>query len=337
MIDNFAFAANAVLPMLLLMLLGYYLKKRGIFEQKTIQGLNIFAFRFGISALMFRNVYTIDSIRAIPLDLMIFILVSCVAITLMSAAAALSVTKQRGRRGVLIQVGFRSNYAVIGAALATALGGAEGEAVSASMQAPGIIYFNVMAVICLSLFSEAEDNSIDILSILKSMITNPLIQALSAGLFCLIIREWIPRNPDGTLVFSLSGSLPIIYSFISSLANMATPLLLILLGSQIDFKAAGSIRKEITVGVILRLIAAPALGFLMAFWAASHHMLSLSPAIISTLIAFYGAPNAGVSAVMAEQMGCDGELARQCVVWTTVFCMITLFLWIVGFRTVGLL
>lgn len=42
-------------------------------------------------------------------------------------------------------------------------------------------------------------------------------------------------------------------------------------------------------------------------------------------------------AIMAEEMGCDGELARQCAVWTSVLSMVSLFLWILILRGAELL
>lgn len=40
---------------------------------------------------------------------------------------------------------------------------------------------------------------------------------------------------------------------------------------------------------------------------------------------------------MAEEMGGDGELARQYVVWTCALSMLTLLLWIVFLREFALL
>ena len=85
----------------------------------------------------------------------------------------------------------------------------------------------------------------------------------------------------------------------------------------------------------MRLIGAPALGFLMAIAAAKLNLFLLTPATIGALLALYGSPCPAASAIMAEQMEGDGELARQYVVWSTVFSMLTLFLWALIFRTIS--
>lgn len=173
--------------------------------------------------------------------------------------------------------------------------------------------------------------------ILKKIATNPMILGQVAGLICLVLREFIPRDAQGELVFSLSGSLPFLYSAVESLADMASPLILILLGARVNFSAVGGLKKELVVGVVQRLIVAPAVGFGMAFLADSLGLFTVTPAVLSALVGVYGSPVASASAVMAEEMGGDAELARQYVVWTSAFSMGTLFLWIFLLRTLNLL
>ena len=118
---------------------------------------------------------------------------------------------------------------------------------------------------------------------------------------------------------------------------MASPLILILLGARVNFSAVGDMKKELAVGVIQRLVLAPAAGFGMAFLAQGLGFFAVTPAVLSALVGMYGSPVASASAVMAEEMGGDAELARQYVVWTSAFSMITLFLWIFLLRAAGLL
>lgn len=337
MLSNFRFAFDAVMPMLILIGLGYWLHRRNYFDASALKKMNNFVFTYGIPFLMFNNVYMLDRVGDIPLELMGFVLISLVIITTLCLGVACISTKQKNQRGVIMQVGFRSNFAVIGAAMAAALGGAEGSKIAASLQAPGIIYFNIAAVVCLSAFSEKPNSSINVKAILKNIITNPLIIGLFAGTVCLLLREIIPRNGQGSLIFSLSGNLPSLYSAINSLAKMSTPLVLVLLGAQIDFHSVAGMRRKVVIGTALRLIVVPAVGFGLALWAQRIGVLVLTPAIVSALLAFYGAPVAVAGAVMAEEMGGDGALARQYVVWTTTLSLFTLFGWIVLLRTMGML
>ena len=337
MFDTFMYAFNAVTPMLLLMLLGWWMKAIHFFDDALLAKMNSFTFRFGISCMMFRNTYNLSSLRDIHLDSIWLVLVSCLILTGMGWVEAHIFTDQRNRRGIIMQNSFRSNFAIIGTTLAFSLGGAAGGAVSASLQAPTIIYYNVVAVLCLTIYSDKPDRAVNVPGILKKIATNPMILGQVTGLICLIAREFIPRDAQGELVFSLSRDLTFLYSAIDSLAELASPMILILLGARVNFSAVKDMKKELVMGVIQRLVLAPAVGLGMAFLAQSLGVFSVTPAVLSALVGMYGSPVASASAVMAEEMGGDAELARQYVVWTSAFSMGTLFLWIFLLRTLHLL
>ena len=335
MLSIFSYAFNAIAPILLLVLLGYWLRVKQVFSPSFFKLANRFAFHYSFPALMFINLYTLDSIRGIDLRLAIYLLCSLMVITLVSILLANLLTDVRNQKGVLIQAGFRSNFAIIGLPLVEGLVGSAGQAVAAAMQAPTVIYFNVVSVLALTIYS---DNAVfSPRSILKKLAQNPLIQGLSVGVIALIIREYIPVTEDGVLVFSLSGSMPWLYTALQYLARIGTPLCLIMLGGQFNFSDVRGIRKELTAAVLMRLILAPLLGFSMAFAASHFGLLDLTPAAVGVMIAAYGSPIAVSSAVMASEMHADDVLAGQIVVWTSLLSMFTIFLLTVLFRSAGML
>lgn len=336
MLDSVVFAFNAIAPILLLVALGWFLKERKLLSASTIKQMNTVVFRFGISCMMFRNIYTLSSLVDIRVDAMVLVLVTIGLLTVIGWLEAQVFTDQRRRRGVMIQNSFRSNFAVIGTTLAFALGGETARAVSSSMQAPTIIYYNVMAVICLTIYSDRPDRAVDVKGVLKQIAVNPLILGQVAGLVCLALREVIPRSAQGELVFTLKGNLPFLYTAVDYLADMATPAILILIGAQVNFKAVGGMKKELIVGVIQWLMAAPAVGFGLAILARNLGLIAVTPALFSALVGIYGSPSVAVAGVMTEEIGGDTELARQYVIWTSAFSMVTLFFWIVVLHAAGL-
>lgn len=337
MLDSLLFAANAIIPMMLLLLLGYLLGRRGYFSAETLKQINRFVFRFCVSSMMFRGIYTLSSLSDISMDTMGFVLVSVVTLTLIGWAEAQLCTKERGRRGVIIQNSFRSNIGVVGLYLAGALGGAEGTSACAGIQAPVIIYNNIIAVTCLTVYSDRQGSRPGIGGILHRIAVNPMILGQVSGLVCLLIRPLIPLGADGTPVFSLAGDLPFLYSVIDELASITAPMLLVLLGAQVDFGAVSHFRKELIVGVMHRLAIAPAVGFGMALLAQKLGLLAITPALTAALVGLYGSPAAVASAVMTEEMGGDAELARQYVVWTSALSSLSLFILVLALRRGGLL
>lgn len=335
MLNAFLFSFNAIMPMILLMALGYYLRSKGFFSASVLKEMNHFAFYYCIPSLMFTNVYVLDGLQDIPIKLMAFVLISLVLLTLSGLFIALYSTNKSSQRGVLVQMSFRSNYAIVGAAMAASLGGTAGEAISATLQAPSILYFNIVAVLFLTIFSEDNTRKINIPNICRSIITNPLILAQIFAIACLAIRGILPLNTAGKPIFTIANNVPWFFSFIKSLAKISSPFVFVLLGAQVRFSSVKNMKKLLTLGNLLRLILAPFLGFISYYLATHFNFLTASPAIVSALLALYGSPSPAVAAVMAEEMNCDGELARQCVIWSTVFSMLTLMLWAIFFRMIN--
>ena len=91
-----------------------------------------------------------------PLELAVFAIVSLFVLLLFGIVFSKAATKERFRRGVLIQSAFRSNYAVIGMPVAEALVGTPGMQLAAFLQLPVITFFNLVSVIVLSIFSDPE-------------------------------------------------------------------------------------------------------------------------------------------------------------------------------------
>lgn len=333
----FWFAFHAVTPMLLLMLLGWGLQAKGVFDENMLHKMNGFTFRFGLSAMMFCNTYGLTSLADFRLNVMACVLFAALVLTGIGWAEGRLFTRQRNRRGIMMQNAFRSNFAIIGTTLAISVGGVAGGAAAASIQAPAIIYFNVASVVCLSIYSDRPGQTACLGQILKGIITNPMIFGQLAGVLCLAVREFIPRDVQGELVFSLAKDFPFLYEPVESLADMASPLILILLGARINFSAVGNMKKELAVGVIQRLVLAPVVGFGVAFLAQWLGIVDVTPALASALVGLYGSPVAAASAIMAEEMGGDGELARQYVVWTSAFSMVSLFMWLVLLRSLQVL
>lgn len=336
MLSSLAFAFDAVMPIVALMAFGYWLRRRGTFDGKFLKVANSFNFRWCLSAMLFCNVYSLGDLRDIPWKFALFSLAVFGVFTLVGWLCAALFTRERRRKGVLMQNAFRSNMSIIGLPLAQAMAGQEGVVVASAMQAPSIIYFNLVAVVVLTLYAEGGQK-INFKKILRSIVKNPLIIGLSAGVACLALRMVIPTGADGALIFSLKGTFPWLYTAINNLGKIASPFALVVLGGQFDFSAVRGAKKELVAGVLCRLLICPLIGYAAAFAAQAAGLFTLTPAYIATMIGMFASPVAVSSAVMATEMGADDQLANQLVVWTCLGSMVTVFLQIVAFRSVGML
>ena len=96
--------------------------------------------------------------------------------------------------------------------------------------------------------------------------------------------------------------------------------------------------KEITVGTLWRIVIAPVLGIGGAILLSKYtDVICFGPNEYPALVALFGSPTAVSSAIMARQMGGDGQLATQYVVWTSLGSIVTLFLTVCVLMSMGLL
>lgn len=334
MLEIIQYSMNAVFPILLLIVLGYNAKRSGMLNDQTIARINKFNFRYGYFCLMFVNIYSVDLKEGLPLRMIVLVLGILVLLTVIGWVASAFLTKQRSRRGVLIQASFRSNYAIIGLMMAQALAGDEATKLVAIFQLPAVLYYNSVSVLAMSIYSDS-DNKPSAGSVLKSMATNPLIQGILAALACIVIRLFIPVGADGEPVFSISGTLPWLLTTLTHLSRMATPLSLICLGANLKISEAGDFMKELVGGIILRLISAPIIGFTIVFLADRAGFISVTPPIVAMLVSVLGSPLASAAAIMAKEMDADASLAGQLVVWTSVLSMGTMFIIVFIMRSIG--
>lgn len=329
-------AVNAVTPILILILVGYFLKRRGFLTDGFLKVANKLVFNLCLPCTLFLNVYNISGIAALRWDVILYALAMVLLIFILGLATAVVATKEPARKGVILQCTFRSNLAIIGISLAGAIGGEEAQSITAIITAFSVPFFNVLAVVALSIFS-GDQKKPEIGKILMKIWKNPLIIGAVLGLIVLGLRE-VQSQLLGEVVFSIKDDLPFVHSAVTQLKNIATPLALIVLGGQFEFSAVKGMAKEIWVGTLWRLVIAPVLGIGLAILLTEYtSFLSFGPNEYPALIALFGSPVAVSSAIMAQQMGSDEQLATQYVMWTSLCSVVTIFVTVCIMMATGLL
>ena len=315
-------AVNAVVPVVLLILLGYLLKQKKFITKDFVKNGNKLVFNVCLPCMLFINVYSIESFQSIEWSIVIYGVIMLVVIFLLGLITAIAVTKVPERQGVILQCSFRSNIAIIGLSLAAALGGEGAMAVAAIISSFTVPVVNILAVIALSMFKKDGQNKTGIKSVLLGIAKNPLIIAVAIGMVFLGIRE-LQWALFGEVVFSFSRDLKFLYTAVNNLKNIATPFALLVLGGQFEFSAVKGLLKEIVAGTVWRIVLAPLLGLGVAALLSSRMGWGINE--FPGLVALFGSPVAVSSAVMAGAMGSDEQLATQLVVWTSIFSIVTIF------------
>ena len=331
-------ATNAVLPIILLILFGYWLRQTAFISEEFAKTANKFVFRVCLSCSLFINVYNIRDFASVQWDFVIYLVAAVVVLFFVGMAVAVATTKEIKRRGAILHASFRSNFAIIGLSLAATLGGAEAETTAALAAAFIMPLYNIFGVIALTIFSDGQgQGKHTIKSALLSILKNPMIIGAIIGFVCLLLRE-VQKLVFLDVVFTVKENVPFLFAAVNNIKSITSPLALIVLGAQFKFSAVKGMLREISAGVVTRLILAPVICIGGAILLSKYTgLLNCGVNEYPTMIALFGSPAAVSSAVMAAEMGSDEQLATQIVVWSSIGSMLTIFVSVCILMAAGLL
>lgn len=310
--ENLMISANAVLPMCLVMALGYGTRRLGWLRREEISTINKIAFRIFLPCLLYYNIYCSDLSGSFDPLLMAYAVGGVLLTFGLALGYTLLTEKLPERRGVLIQGMFRSNYVIMGIPVATALFGADQLGTVSILIAVIVPLFNMLAVVVLEVFRGQKPKP---LHILGQIAKNPLVIGSVLGILTLVAGIRLPHILEQT---------------IQSVSAIASPLQLFLLGAFFQFSGLKTYRRELVTVSIAKLIVSP--GLFLGLGA----LLGFRGVAFVSLIGIFASPTAVNSFTMAQQMGGDAELAGDIVVTTSAVSILTMFLWIFLFKSLGM-
>lgn len=310
--ENLMISANAVLPMCLVMALGYGTRRLGWIRREEIFAINKIAFRIFLPCLLYYNVYCSDLSGSFDPLLMAYAVGGVLLTFGLSLGYTLLTEKLPERRGVMIQGMFRSNYVIMGIPVATALLGSDQLGTVSILIAVVVPLFNMLAVVVLEVFRGQKPKP---LHVLGQIVKNPLVIASALGILTLAAGIRLPHILERT---------------IQNVSAIASPLQLFLLGAFFQFSGLKTYRRELVTVSAAKLIISP--GLFLGLGA----LLGFRGVAFVSLIGIFASPTAVNSFTMAQQMGGDAELAGDIVVTTSAVSILTMFLWIFLFKSLGM-
>ena len=311
--ENLIISANAVLPLMICIGVGYLAKLMKLGDDKFFIKCNSFCFKVFMSMMMFVNIYDADITTAFQPALILFAVAAILLIAAGAFFAVRALVKAGGARAVLPQAIFRPNYVIFGIPVAANLYGEGNIATAALLSAVAVPLFNVLAVFTLEFYS---DRRTGVKSLLKGIVTNPLILGAAAAL----VMKAMP--------FGLPAA---VHEAVSDLGQVATPLSLVILGATFRFGAVRKNLRWLSIGIVGKTVVVPLLTIPAAILCGFRGIALLSLTIL------FASPTAVTSFTMAEAAGHDGELAGQQVVFSSILSLFTVFLWIFALKSFALI
>lgn len=332
--ETFTYTLRAIVPILLTVVLGYVVRRKGSWSDSFYKQLNKLCFNLFLLIHLFCSVYGISDLASMNWKVIGYLFAGILVCAALGLLAARLLVSRRDQKGVIVQCSFRSNQAILGLPLAQALGGEAAMAFASVATSLFVPLYNVLAVIVLTSFSGDGSRRPTARELLRRVASNPLIIGTVSALILVLIRQILPVV-DGQPIFTIKNQLPSLYQALTNLSKVASPVMLFVLGTRLDFGAVKALLPQLSLGVLLRLVGGPLV--IIGGAILLRGPLGLTTMEMPTLVAISSTPVAVSSAVMTQEIGGDDQLASQLVIWTTAFSLVTVFCLVYLLRTFAFL
>ena len=310
-LHSFLIAWNAILPFIIYLGSGYLTRRSGLVDEAFLQKLNTMVFRVFFPFLMFWNLYNVEADLSVKGSYIPVCIGSLLLLVLALVLLVPRIVKDRSKQSVIIQAAYRSNFVLFGIPMAESVFGASGAALATLMVAIIVPLYNVIAVI---LFETYRGGQIKLLTLLKNIVTNPLILGTLIGLAFRLLHIQLPGAVETP---------------VGAFAALTTPLALFILGGTLHFASMKANAKYLWPTMAVKLLLLPILVTILS------SAFGFSNVERFEFLIMAGAPVAVSSYSMAANMGGDGDLAGEFVALSTVVSLFTLFAFISVYHAVG--
>lgn len=300
--QNFIIVAGLVVPVFLIVALGYLLKKLGMINDNFVKLSSKIVFTVSLPALIFSEISKTDFTQIFSLKLIVFAYAGTLITFFFVWFISIPTLKTATDRTVFIQGSFRGNMAIIGLALIVNMYGINNLGKASILLAFTIPIYNILSVIALTVPLRRE-RQLNIIETLVEIIRNPLILAVIFSMPFSYFKLKLPFIASETINY---------------LAVLALPLALLGIGGFMNFS---EIKKGFSLSVystVLKLILFPlAMTYLAYLFGFRGYDLGL-------LFILFACPTAVSSFIMAEAMGSNSKLAANILLMTTLISIITI-------------
>ncbi len=314
--ENLIFSLNATIPIFLVMIAGYVLRRIHMVDNGFVKTLNSFNYKVTLPVLLVVDIAEADFYAVWDSKFVLFCFFVTLGCIFVISFVSIFLVKDRQVKGEFIQASYRGSAAVLGVAFMQNIYGTS--AIAPLMILATVPLYNVAAVVILSITSP-ESGGFDKGSLkksLKGIATNPIIWGILIGMLISVARIEMP--------FIISKTL-------HNFSVLATPLALIGLGAGFEGKKALARIKPTIASTLIKLFIMPAI-----FLPLAAAMGFRNEKMVAILI-MLGAPTTVSCYIMSRNMGHEGVLSSSCVVSTTFFSSVFITLWLYLLRNYGLI
>lgn len=314
---DFIFSLNATLPIFLIMVLGWFLMKIGLFNKEFNKVADKYVFKVALPVLLFKDIATADIRSDFNLTFVLFCMITTTIMFLAIWGLSYIFIKDKTQVGAFAQASARGSAAVLGIAFINNIYGNSGMA--PLMIVSAVPLYNILSVIILTFSADmgkGVNKGENIKKACLNVIKNPIIIGIFLGLPFSIFGISIPQIP---------------LKAVTSIAQTATPIALLVVGA--GFEGAKAIKKiKLTaIATFIKLVLLPLIFFPFAI------AFGFRGSELVAILIMLGSPTTVTCYIMAKNMGNDEVLSSSIVVMATLLSSVTLTGWIFVLKVMGLI
>lgn len=314
---DFIFSLNATLPIFLIMVLGWFLMRIGLFNKEFNKVADKYVFKVALPVLLFKDIATADIRSDFNLTFVLFCMITTTIMFLAIWGLSYIFIKDKTQVGAFAQASARGSAAVLGIAFINNIYGNSGMA--PLMIVSAVPLYNILSVIILTFSADmgkGVNKGENIKKACLNVIKNPIIIGIFLGLPFSIFGISIPQIP---------------LKAVTSIAQTATPIALLVVGA--GFEGAKAIKKiKLTaIATFIKLVLLPLIFFPFAI------AFGFRGSELVAILIMLGSPTTVTCYIMAKNMGNDEVLSSSIVVMATLLSSVTLTGWIFVLKVLGLI
>jgi len=310
---TFIKALELASPLLLLTLLGYILKRINLLDTTSSIYISKLVLYVILPINIFVSIYDSDFKSAFNIKLIVFIILSNILVTLINTFISKAVTKDTTRIGAMMQAGVRGNYSIFALPLAVSI---YGDSIAAPMAIAIAFLTPIYNIYAIGVFEHYEDSGRKLYKQIINILKTPIMIATVLGIVMNLLKINIPTFIYQTLVY---------------ISKSVTAISLINLGSSFSFKINKNIIKLVLIAIAFKLIIVPVISLSTAIG------LGFKDIALVVILVTSTSPIATSAFSTAVCYNTDIELTSSAVVYSYVFCAITIPVFLSIIMSLGLI
>lgn len=291
-----------VLPVFLVIGLGFSLKRTALVNSDFLFNLNRLVYYIALPALLFYKIATADFFASFNARLLVGMIFSITAVFFLSYGYGSLRGYKPAVQGAFCQGAFRGNLAYIGLAIIYNAYGEEGFTMAGILLGFLVPLMNVLSVVALILPQRRESLGMTSSFWVQQVASNPLIVASFIGILWSFLALPLPQIVDRALKI---------------VTGMSLPLALIAIGASFSFR---KLRGDLTLAVLsagLKIVILPVLtALVLVFLGIGGQELAIGVLLAAT-------PTATAAYIMAQQLNSDAELSGAIIMLSTLCSVVT--------------